>query len=111
MSENYINDIKRYRPDVNEQAVAAIIKHLGIALKSPDASLVSSSSSSELARVRDSWLKKKLGLTTDDQALDKAILEVCNSIPGEAKKNRVTVYYLLAEKLGKLGMLAGTKSG
>lgn len=111
MSESYINDIKRYRPDVNEQAVAAIVKHLGIALKSADASLVSSSSSSELARVRDSWLKKKLGLTVDDATLDKAILEVCNTIPGNGKKSRVTVYYLLAEKLGKLGVLAGSKSG
>ena len=111
MSENYITDIKRYRSDVNELALAAIIKHLGIALKSHDAALVSSSSSSELARVRDSWLKKKLGLTADDQTLDKAILDICNAMPGNGKKSRVTVYYLLAEKFGKLAMLAGTKPG
>ena len=109
MSESYINDIKRYRTDVDEEALSAIVKHLGIALKSHDASLVSASSSSELARVRESWLKKKLGITADDQTLDKAILDVCNAMPGNGKKSRVTVYYLLAEKLGKLGMLAGRK--
>lgn len=106
MSESYINDIKRYRREVDEQALAAIIKHLGIALKSHDASLVSSSSSSELTRVRESWLKKKLGITADDQTLDKAILDVCNAMQGNGKKSRVTVYYLLAEKFSKLGMLA-----
>jgi hypothetical protein len=111
MSEDYINDIKRYKSDVNEQAVAAIVKHLGIALKSADASLVSCSSTSELVRVRESWLKKKLGLTADDQTLDKAIRDVCNSMQGAGKKSRVTVYYLLADKLGKLGMLGGTKPG
>ncbi len=105
MSESYINDIKRYRDDVDEQAVAAIVKHLGIALKSPDASLVSCSSSSELARVRESWLKKKLGLTADDQTLDKTICDVCRAMPGNGKKSRVTMYYLLAEKHGKLNML------
>jgi len=58
MTKNYVDEIKRYQPQVNEKAVAAIVKHLGIALKSPDASMVSCSSKDELARVRESWLKK-----------------------------------------------------
>ena len=62
MSEDYNADVKRYKPDANAKAVAGIVKHLGIALKSKDASLVSCSSKEELARVRDSWLKKKLAL-------------------------------------------------
>lgn len=105
MTTTYIADIKNYRTDVNEQAVAGIIKHLGIALKSADASLVSCSSKSELARVRESWLKKKLGLTADDATLDKAIQEICGAMKGEGKKSRVTFYYLLAESLGRLGAL------
>jgi len=106
MTKAYVDDIRQYRTDVNEQAVAAIVKHLGIALKSADASLVSCSSKTELARVRDSWLKKKLGLTADDAALDKAVLDVCTAMKGEGKKSRVTFYYLLADTLGKLGALA-----
>jgi hypothetical protein len=109
MPQKYLNDIRAYRADVNEQAVASIVKHLGIALKSPDASMVSCSSCSELARVRDSWLKKKLGVTAEDAVLDKAILEVCKAMKGDGKKSRVTVYYLLAEKLGKMSVLTGSK--
>lgn len=107
MSTDYAADIKRYNADINEKAVAGIVKHLGIALKSADASLVSCSSKDELARVRDSWLKKKLALTEDDATLDKAITEVCTVMKGDQRKQRVTFYYLLAEKYGKLDMLAG----
>ncbi len=102
MSVNYVDEVKRYQPNVNEKAVAGIIKHLGIALKSTDASLVSCSSKDELARVRESWLKKKLALTEDDAALDKAIADVCATMKSDARKQRVTFYYLLAERFGKL---------
>ena len=104
MATDYIADLKRYQPSANEKAVAGIIKHLGIALKSTDASLVSCSSKDELARVRDSWLKKKLALTDDDAALDKAIAEICTKMKADKNKQRVTFYYLLAEKYGKLAM-------
>ena len=104
MATDYIADLKRYQPAANEKAVAGIIKHLGIALKSTDASLVSCSSKDELARVRDSWLKKKLALTDDDAALDKAIAEICTKMKADKNKQRVTFYYLLAEKYGKLAM-------
>lgn len=105
MSVNYSDDVKRYQPNVNEAAVASIVKHLGIALKSTDASLVSCSSKDELVRVRDSWLKKKLKLAEDDKALDKAITEVCATMKADRNKARVTFYYLLAEKFGKLAAL------
>jgi hypothetical protein len=107
MSVNYSDDIKRYQPNVNDKAVAGIVKHLGIALKSADASLVSCSSKDELARVRDSWLKKKLALPGDDASLDKAIADVCAKMKADNRKNRVTFYYLLAEKYGKLAALGG----
>lgn len=107
MSENYSEDIKRYQPNVNDKAVAGIVKHLGIALKSPDASLVSCSSKDELARVRDSWLRKKLALPGDDASLDKAIADVCTAMKADKKKSRVTFYYLLADKFGKLAALGG----
>lgn len=105
MADNYADDVKRYQPNVNEKAVGAIVKHLGIALKSADASLVSCSSKDELARVRDSWLKKKLALPGDDAALDKMISDVCAKMKADKKKHRVTFYYLIAEKAGKLDSL------
>lgn len=107
MTISYQDDIKRYNAAPDDKAVAAIVKHLGIALKSADASLVSCSSKDELARVRESWLKKKLALTASDADLDKAIADVCAKMKGDNKKQRVTFYYLLAEQFGKVGVLAG----
>lgn len=107
MSTDYITDIKKYASTPDEKAVKGIVKHLGIALKSNDASLVSCSSKDELVRVRDSWLKKKLALTLADADLDKAIKEICEKMKADHSKSRVTFYYLLADKYGKLGALAG----
>jgi len=52
--------------------------------------------------VRESFLKKKLGLTVPDDELDAAIKEVGKAIPGH--KQRLTVYYLLAQKFDKLSV-------
>ena len=50
--------------------------------------------------MRDHFLKKKLALTASDVELDKAIAAVGQKLKGD--KNRVTVYYLLADQYGKL---------
>lgn len=102
---DYSADIKKYSPNVDAKAVAGIVKFCGIALKSKDASMVSCSSKDELDRVRESFLKKKLKLTAPDADLDKAIQEVCTQLKADKTKHRVTFYYLLAEKAGKLGTL------
>ncbi len=102
MSE-YITDIARYVDAVDEEAVAGIVKHLGIALRSnKDASLVSASDQSELDRVRESWLERKLNLDGD---LDASIAAVCEQMAGDRQKQRVTFYYLLAGRHGKLAEL------
>lgn len=98
-------DLKKYVPAANDKAVAAIIKHLGIALKGTDTSLVACSSKSELDRVRESWCKKKLGLTDSDADLDKAIKAVCDTMKADKNKSRVAFYYLLADKYGKIASL------
>lgn len=102
---DYTTDIKKYAPEVNDQAVGGIVKFLGIALKSKDASHVSCSSKDELERVRESFLKRKLKLTTADADLDKTIKAVCDQMKADTSKHRVTFYYLLAHKAGKLGDL------
>ncbi len=104
MSE-YTDDVARYTDSVDEDAVAGIVKHLGIALRSSkDAALVACSDASERDRVRDSWLKKKLGLQ-DDAALDADVMAVCAQMKEDREKSRVTFYYLLADKHGKLADL------
>lgn len=101
----YIEDVKKYTASVDEAAVQGIVKHLGIALRSRDASLVSGSDPEELKRVRESWCKKKLALTDSDDALDAAIKDVVTKMKADRTKERVTVYYLLAEHYKKLSAL------
>jgi hypothetical protein len=66
--------------------------------------LVSFTDKEEVARVRNNFLKKKLGLTNSDAELDKAIKMVADKMKGDRTKNRVTVYYLLAEHFGKVSL-------
>ena len=100
MSDHSAN-VKKYAPDASEAHIAAIVKHLGIALRSKDASLVACSDADELGRVRDSWCKKKLGLTGDAD-INAAIKKVCETMKAERDKPRVTFYYLVAKHFGKL---------
>ncbi len=97
-------DVKKYAPHASDAVISGIVKHCGIALQKRDSSLVSFSDKAETDRVRNGFLKKKLALTDDDAALDKAIAEVGEKMKDSRAKNRVTVYYLLAEKFDKLSL-------
>ncbi len=103
---DYAANVEKYAATVDAAAVKGIVKYLGIALQNRDSSLVAASDPEELKRVRDSFMKKKLGLTQTDAELDAALQDVMTTMSGERNKNRVTVYYLLAEKFGKLGLFA-----
>lgn len=103
--EKYLADVKKYAPDCDAAVVGAIVKHLGIALRSRDASLVSGTDPDEVKRVRDSWCKKKLGVTDGDAAIDGAIKSVLEKMKSDRTKERVTVYYLLAAHYKKLDSL------
>lgn len=104
MTQDWSHDVKKYAPGANQAAVDGIVKHLGIALQKRDSSLVSCGDKVERDRIRDGFLKKKLGLTASDAELDKAIMDVCQKMQGDHDKSRVAFYYLLAEKYNKLSM-------
>ena len=106
MAENWAADVKKYVPDANDKAISGIVKYCGIALQNRDSSLVSFTDPEEVARVRNNFLKKKLGLTNSDPDLDKAIMSAADKMKGDRTKNRVTVYYLLAAHFGKLSMFS-----
>ena len=101
---DYLADVQRYEAGADSGAVDKIVKHLGIALRSKDASLVSCSDNSELDRVRDSWCMKKLG-QSDEGKCDEVIGEICTTMKGDRNKQRVTFYYLVAKSFGQLGDL------
>ena len=105
-NQQYVDDVKKYVASTDEAMVNAIVRYCGIALRSKDAARVSCSQKHELERVRENFLKKKLGLAENDAELDKAIKEVCEQMGASNKnKSRVTFYYLLAEKFGKQSAL------
>ena len=101
---DYLAEVQRYDSGADAEVVQKIVKHLGIALRSKDASLVSCSDKSELERVREKWCAKKLG-ETDAGAADAVIAKVCETMKGDRQKQRVTFYYLVAKEMGKLGDL------
>jgi hypothetical protein len=106
MAEDWAADVKKYVPDADEKAIAGIVRYCGIALRKRDSSLVSFGDKEEVERVRANFLKKKLGLTEPDGELDRTIESVRNRMKGDHTKNRVTVYYLLAQHYGKLSEFA-----
>jgi len=100
----FVADVRKYTAEVNEGAVAAIVKYCGIALRNADSSLVSATDPTELATVRAGFAAKKLGLAAPDA--DKGIEAVVQKMKAAPRKSRVTFYYLLAEATGTLGKLA-----
>ena len=104
--QEFVDTAKKHIDDVDEDIVAGLIKHLGIAIGNKDAELVSCSDKSELDRVRDSFMKKKLGLSsTSDADLESSIAEVCEKMgKSNPNKSRITFYYLLAVKYGRTSM-------
>lgn len=100
MATDWAADVKKYIPDADDVVIKGIVRYCGIALQKVDSSLVSFSDPTELARVRNNFLKKKCGLTDADDMLDGHIATVGERMKADRTKNRVTVYYLLVEKLG-----------
>jgi len=97
-------DVKRYVPDADDGVIAKIVSYCGIALRTRDASLVAFTDPVETDRVRENYCRKKLGLEEPDAVLDAAIAKVGDRMSDTTYRNRVTVYYLLAEHFGKLGL-------
>jgi hypothetical protein len=97
---DYLADVKKYDAGANPDVVNKIVKHLGIALRNRDSSLVSASDKKELDRVRDNWAVKKLGV--DAEKAEAAVAATAKDLAADRSKSRVTFYYLVAKHLGKL---------
>ena len=104
MAEDWAVDVKKYVPNADDSAIAGIVRHCGIALRKRDSQLVSFTDKTETDLVRESFLKKKCGLTDSDAKLDAQIKAVGVRMKADKTRNRVTVYYLLAEHYKKLAL-------
>ena len=103
MVDNYYSNMteKLGLKDVDKDLLTAVTKGIGPNIYQADASKVSSSDPDEMARVRNNFLIKKLGLK-DEPKLDDAIAKVID-ILGKANKSkyRAVFYYLLVKELGQ----------
>ncbi len=103
----FANITEKYDAKADEAVVMAITKYLGASLNDRDAKYVACGDETERNTVRDNFLKKKLGLTDENDVLDAKVVAVCDEMKAakQRMKDRVTFYYLLAKHEGKLGDL------
>lgn len=101
----YLDGVRKYDAKASADIVRKIVNHCGISLASRDGKFVACTDEAERNTVRDSWLKKKLGLKGTDATLDTKVLGVCETMKKDRLKSRVTFYYLLAKAEGKLTAL------
>ena len=101
---DYVADVKKYTDAVDEEVVESLAKTYRLVLSKTDSAAVAYGDPAELETVKKNFLINKLGLS-DADGLDEAIAAVGAKMQGVRTKNRLTVYYLLAEHLGKLDAL------
>jgi hypothetical protein len=99
---DWADDVKRYVPGADSGAIAGIVHHAMVALKTREPALVSFGNPAETRRVRENFCKKTLGLSGTDAELDSAIAAVGQRMSDTASRHRVTAYYLLADHFDKL---------
>ena len=101
---NYLENVKKYVPEPNEDAVESLVGHFGIALKNRDSATVAAGDPAELAAIKNKYCSNPLDLS--DEEADQAIAAVCEKMKGDNHKCRVTFCYLLADVSGKMNRLA-----
>jgi hypothetical protein len=101
---NHVEDIKKYTETVDEAVVASMEKTYRLVLSKPDSALVAFTDEAEVETVKKNFIAGKLGVT-DSAAADAAIKAVGEKMAGVTRRGRLTVYYLIAEELGKLDAL------
>ena len=103
----YIAINKEMNLGLSDDLISKVTIGLGPSIYKKDSEVVSCSNSDETARVRENFLKKKLGLTQPDAELDAAIQTVCERV-GKSNKNkyRALFYALLVKNFGKVDLYA-----
>ena len=101
----YLENVKKYVDSPREDAVEALVGHLGIALENRDSATVAAGDPKELETIQKKYCSRTLDLTKEEA--EKAMAAVCEKMKGDTAKCRVTFYYLLADVSDTLHRLAG----
>jgi len=104
--EKSTEQLKKIGVSVDATLLEKIVKRLGIANQSVDASNVAATDPSEVARLKTNFVIKKLG-QEDNAATDKAIADVLEQMKPNKLKQRGAVYYLLTKHFGKEDVYLG----
>ncbi len=103
----YREFVKSHGLKLDDGLLVKVTTGMGPSIYKKDAELIACSNTDEVDRVRENFLKKKLGLTQNDDELNKAIHEVCEEIGSSVKNKYRTVFYtLLVEKFNKQSVYA-----
>lgn len=105
--ELYRKFIADHQITIDDALFIKVTNGLGPSIYNKNSELIACSDQNELQTVRDSFLKKKLGLELSDDALMKVIKEVCIEIGSSVKtKYRAVFYTLLVQKFDKSSIYA-----
>ena len=87
---------------LSESLIEKVTKGLGPSIYKADAELVSCTNKEELQRVRDNFLKEKLGFKGHEEDLDHLIKEICETMGrSNPKKYRALFYALIVSRVGR----------
>lgn len=104
---HYREFVSNHKLEMDDELLVKVTIGLGPSIYNKDSEVIACSQKSELERVRENFLKKKLGLTQSDDELDQAILEVCQEIGSSVRnKIRAVFYTLLVDKFQKQSVYA-----
>ncbi len=97
----YEAEMKKLGVKYDADLLRAVAKGCGPSIYNKDASKVSSGDKEELARVKNNFIMKKLGIK-DEKKADAAIAKVVD-VFGSSNRNkyRAMFYYMLVEEFGK----------
>ena len=104
--DRYFANVQRYDPDADRDVVERIVKYCGVSLKSRDTSLVACRDQSERDRIVRGFASRKLGIKSKAER-EQLVEDVCGQMSAQRQKSRVTFYYLMAQKAGKLDEVFG----
>ncbi len=100
--EKYVESMNKMGLDVDKDFLTKVTVGLGPSIYNADASTVSCSDQTELQRVIDNFLVKKLGCEDSQENMMAAVKDVCATMgTGNRTKFRAIFYYLLAKKYNK----------
>lgn len=98
----YQAESKKLNLELSDEYIANIAKSLGPAIYRADTEIVACGDKSELDRIRNNFLKKKLGLNEPNEVLDEMLQRVCVKLgTSNRRKYRALFYGLLAKEAGK----------